>query len=70
MNAVIQAYSIKQFCEVHSISRAKFYLMLGEGTAPLLMKVGKRRLISVEAASAWRKLMETEQVKDKVQHGS
>ena len=52
------AFSIKQFCKAHAISRAKFYLLLNEGKAPRIMKVGRRTLISVEAASEWRKQME------------
>jgi predicted DNA-binding transcriptional regulator AlpA len=55
-----KAYSIKQFCEAHSFSRAKFYLLMHEGKAPRLMMVGRRRLISLESAAAWRKMMEAE----------
>lgn len=53
-----QTYSILQFCEAHNISRAKFYLLLNEGKAPRIMKVGRRRLISIESAADWRKMME------------
>ena len=53
-----QTYSILQFCEAHNISRAKFYLLLNEGKAPRLMKVGRRRLVSMESAADWRKMME------------
>ncbi len=53
-----QTYSIQQFCEAHNISRAKFYLLLNEGKGPRLMRVGKRRLVSVESAADWRKMME------------
>lgn len=55
-----QAYSILQFCSAHSISRALFYLLLKDGRAPDVMKVGRRTLISTEAAAAWRKRMESE----------
>jgi predicted DNA-binding transcriptional regulator AlpA len=55
-----QAYSIPQFCAAHSISRALFYLLLCDGRAPAVMKVGRRTLISSEAAAAWRKRMEAE----------
>jgi len=58
-----QAYSIPQFCSAHSISRALFYLLLKDGRAPAVMKVGRRTLISAEAAAAWRKRMETETLK-------
>ena len=55
-----QAYSIPQFCAAHAISRALFYLLLRDGRAPAVMKVGRRTLISAEAAAAWRKRMESE----------
>jgi len=58
-----KAYSILQFCSAHSISRALFYLLLKDGRAPAVMKVGRRTLISAEAAAAWRKRMETETLK-------
>jgi excisionase family DNA binding protein len=52
------AFSIDEFCKLHSISRAKFYLMLQSGEAPQTMQVGRRRLISQEAALRWRQRME------------
>jgi hypothetical protein len=58
-----QAYSIPQFCSAHSISRALLYILLKDGRGPAVMKVGKRTLISVEAAAAWRKRMECETLK-------
>jgi hypothetical protein len=57
------AYSIPQFCTSHSISRALFYLLKREGRAPAIMKVGRRTLISADAAAAWRKRMESETLK-------
>jgi predicted DNA-binding transcriptional regulator AlpA len=48
------AYSIKEFCFQHDISRSKFYDLLKNGLAPKMMQVGRRRLISVEAAKEWR----------------
>jgi hypothetical protein len=58
MSSEVQAFSIADFCKVHSISRAMFYLMLKNGIAPKLMRVGRRRLISSEAATEWRLRME------------
>ncbi len=58
MNINIQAFSITGFCAAHSISRALFYLLIKRGDAPKLMKVGRRTLISQEAAADWRKQME------------
>lgn len=58
------AFSIEQFCKAHSISRAKFYLLLKEGNAPKIMQVGRRRLISIESAKKWRECMEGRQCKN------
>jgi len=52
------AFSIENFCRLHGISRSKFYLLLNEGLAPKIMKIGRRTLISHEAAAQWRKDME------------
>jgi predicted DNA-binding transcriptional regulator AlpA len=53
------ALSIKEFCFQHDISRSKFYDLLRNGLAPKMMKLGKRRLISVEAAKEWREQFST-----------
>ena len=52
------ARSVSQFCEDHNISRAHFYNLFREGQAPKTFKVGRRRLISDEAAAEWRKQQE------------
>jgi predicted DNA-binding transcriptional regulator AlpA len=52
-----KASTIEQFCADHSISRATFYNLIQAGKAPRIMKVGGKRLVSVEAASAWREAM-------------
>ncbi len=52
------AYDIKEFCEAHHISKSHFYNLMKKDLLPKLMKVGKRILISEEAARDWRKRME------------
>lgn len=54
------AATVAQFCDGHNISRTHFYELLKQGRAPRLMKVGRRTLISAEAAAEWRKRMEAE----------
>jgi hypothetical protein len=49
------AFTIPEFCEAHRISQAKYYEMKNEGWGPTQMQVGRRRLISYEAAGAWRR---------------
>lgn len=53
-------YTVPQFCDGHNVSRTHFYALLKDGKGPRLMKVGRRTLISAEAAVAWRKRMEDE----------
>ena len=53
-----EANSIDEFCEAHDLSRATFYIMKKDGRAPRIMKVGRRTLISVDAAREWRERIE------------
>src|SRR5262245_52008950 len=53
------AFTVPEFCEAHRISVAKYYEMKKEGWGPVEMEVGRRRLISYEAASVWRRERET-----------
>jgi hypothetical protein len=48
------ASTITEFCEAHRISRTRYYELKDEGLAPDEMVVGRRRLISNEAAARWR----------------
>lgn len=58
------AYSPAQFCDQHGIARTTFYALLKEGRGPRTFKVGRRTLISAEAAADWRARMEAESAKD------
>ena len=59
------AFTVPEFCEAHRISQAKYYEMKKEGwgrasvadvqVMPVEMEVGRRRLISYEAAAEWRR---------------
>ena len=48
------AFSVEAFCDAHGIGRTHFYSLVKDGTAPRLFKVGRRTLISAEAAADWR----------------
>jgi hypothetical protein len=52
------AFTIPEFCEAHRFSQAKYYEMKREGWGPAEMSVGRRRLISYEAAERWRRARE------------
>lgn len=50
----VRIQTVEQFCETHCISRAFFNKLCRQGQAPDLIRVGRRILISDEAAAAWR----------------
>ena len=54
----VAAFSVKDFCASHSISRSMFYKLVKEGRAPRLLKLGTRTLVSAEAAAKWRQGLE------------
>jgi hypothetical protein len=51
---LILALTIPQFCKSHNISEAFYYELQKQGRGPRTMRVGRRRLISLEAAKEWR----------------
>jgi hypothetical protein len=52
------AYNVLGFCLAHGLSRRMFYVMRRAGDGPRIMKCGRRTLISIEAAQAWRRARE------------
>ncbi len=57
-------YTIAGFCADHHFSKAFLYKLIKDGNGPRLMKVGRRTLISAEAAAAWRAQMEAQTTVD------
>ena len=47
------AFSIADFCAQHGISRALYYKLQAQGKAPRSFKLGRRVLITREAAREW-----------------
>jgi predicted DNA-binding transcriptional regulator AlpA len=62
-NPETRAYSIDQFCRAYGVGRDMYYAMLKNGTAPQCMTIGKRRLISLDAAARWQEAREAETAK-------
>jgi hypothetical protein len=58
------AYSIKAFCIAHNISEAFYFKLKKEGRGPREMAVGRRTLISIEAAADWRHEREADAATD------
>ena len=56
LDNAVDAFSIEAFCRRHFISIQLFYKMKSE--MPPTFKIGKRVLISKEAADAWRRKRE------------
>ena len=52
-------YTVNEFCDEHRVSRTLFYWLIKEGKGPRLMKLGRRTLISAEAANDWRRQVES-----------
>lgn len=52
------ALSVSEFCAAHGVSRDTFYQLIRRGEGPTVMRVGRRTLVSVEAAAEWRRRME------------
>lgn len=50
-------YDVASFCRAHRISRAHFYNLLKDRRGPRVMKIGRRTLITEEAAQQWREGM-------------
>ena len=53
------AYTIAEFCESHRISRSKLYQLWHAGTGPAFKNIGRKKIITTEAAAAWRRQGET-----------
>jgi hypothetical protein len=54
----IAAYTIEAFCAAHGYSQAMYFKMRQQGLGPDEMLIGRRRVISVEAAARWRRARE------------
>ena len=52
------ALTVAEFCNQQAISRATFYLLQKQGKGPHSYKVGRKTLISTEAADEWQRRME------------
>lgn len=59
----MQLYSVSEFCREHGISRGLFYNLVRDGAGPRVIKVGRRTLISKEAANEWCHLLESQELR-------
>jgi hypothetical protein len=54
----LAAYTIAEFLRLHgNLSKATFFNLRKRGDGPVVMKVGRRTLISAESAAEWRQRM-------------
>jgi hypothetical protein len=56
----IAAFSIREFCAAHRISQSMYFKLRNMGLGPREMMVGSRKIISIEAAAAWRRAREAD----------
>jgi hypothetical protein len=49
------AYTVSEFCDAHRISRSKLYQLWAAGDGPRFIKIGTKKIITVEAATVWRR---------------
>ena len=59
-----ELFTVTEFCKNTKLSKATFYLLLKEGKAPQIIKVGKRTLISRKAFEKWIADLETATAND------
>jgi len=52
-------FSVAKVCLEHAISRGLLYTLAKEGRGPKTVKLGRRTLVSHEAAEEWRRRMES-----------
>ena len=52
------AFTVSEFCDAHRISRSKLYQMWAAGAGPRFMRVGAKKIISVDAAADFRRALE------------
>lgn len=49
-----QALTVEDFCEAYKISKSFLYKLKRKGKGPRMMRIGRRTLISTEAALEWQ----------------
>jgi hypothetical protein len=52
------AYTIREFCDAHRISKSTFYNLRKQGLSPEEAHVRDRVIITMEAAARWRRARE------------
>ncbi len=52
------AYTLREFCKAYKTSRSKLYLLWEEGKGPKTFRIGRKILISADAARKWIKKLE------------
>jgi hypothetical protein len=52
------AYTIREFCDAHRISKSTYYNLRKQGLGPDEARVRDRVIITMEAAARWRKARE------------
>jgi hypothetical protein len=56
--AFATAFTVSEFCRAHRLSATHYYELKKNGQGPNEIEIGRRRIISFEAAARWRKARE------------
>jgi predicted DNA-binding transcriptional regulator AlpA len=56
----LKLIAIGDFCKRNSISRATLYRLIERGSGPATVRVGGRRLVTIESETEWRRGLEAE----------
>lgn len=48
-----RVWTVDGFCSAHELTRGMFYKLKAQGKAPETIKLGRKTLITEEAASQW-----------------
>lgn len=52
------AFTVPEFCRVHNLSTSGYYELKKEGLTPKEIRLGRKVIITTEAAANWRRKME------------
>jgi len=55
MSHTAQTMTLAEFCRDHKLCRASLYKLWHKGIGPRVIKIGRKNLITVEAAEQWRR---------------
>lgn len=59
----LAAYSVAEFCSAYGLTKVTLYKLWKQNEGPRFCKVGRRTLITIEAATDWHRHLEASRAK-------